>query len=169
LSTKLGLKPKKKNGFLILGLPDAGKTTIWAWTSMVVNEHEMNIDAMGKNVTVFMADIPGNPKLRTQYTQYLPITKGILFLVDSSTFMQNSKDVADNILRKSRFNALESHGDEGSYQNDGFLGVFDRPFLFSHIPNQVGFIETVFQTSVEKPPVIVGTDKLTSWIIDQID
>ncbi|OMJ29343.1 Signal recognition particle receptor subunit beta [Smittium culicis] len=96
---------KKKNGFLILGLPDSGKTTIWAWfryiillptqTSIKINDEEVEIQAMDRNRKAHLIDIPGNPKIRPQFSQYLPICTGILFVIDSSKISENYHSVAE--------------------------------------------------------------------------
>ncbi|PVU94309.1 hypothetical protein BB561_002651 [Smittium simulii] len=81
--------------------------------------------------------------------------------------MQQTRQ-ACNIIRKSHTNSLDNHTEDGSYTNDGFLGVHDLPFDFEHIVHHIGFVETVFQVSLDKSPIILGTDKLTSWVVDQL-
>ncbi|PVU90157.1 hypothetical protein BB559_004751 [Furculomyces boomerangus] len=223
LSFVFGGAGKKKNGILILGLPDSGKTTIWAWfrytlvlptqTSMKVNEEEIPVHLMDKTVNVFLTDIPGNIKLRHQFIQYLPICKGIMFVVDSSKIDENYQEVSEylydvltstqvfeqkipiaiicnkrddeksikgteiklkiedelNHLRSTRTLALDSHDDNGSYKDDIYLGIQDEKFEFLHIPNQVAFIETSFQSSLDKSPVLIGHSELSSWVIDRLE
>ncbi|OMH80970.1 hypothetical protein AX774_g5572, partial [Zancudomyces culisetae] len=52
-------------------------------TSIDVNEADCTINLLGTQKTMFIVDVPGHPKLRFRYKEYLPITAGVIFTIDS--------------------------------------------------------------------------------------
>jgi len=40
-------------------------------------------------------DFPGHYKLRYKYQDFTPITKGVIFVIDSATFTKNERDVSE--------------------------------------------------------------------------
>ncbi|KAJ1675210.1 hypothetical protein EV182_001720 [Spiromyces aspiralis] len=74
-----GTRRPRQNTVMILGPMNSGKTTLWA------------------QVSVHLMDIPGHPKLRGEFDQYTPITKGIIFMVDSSALGSDVQDTAEYV------------------------------------------------------------------------
>ncbi|CAB4385099.1 unnamed protein product [Rhizophagus irregularis] len=98
----------KKDTFLILGLVDSGKTSLFiklrdrkqvqTHTSMKENEGYINLEDNGEPLTkvpIHFVDVPGHEKLRFKFSDFTPITCGIIFLVDSSTCAKNVRSIAE--------------------------------------------------------------------------
>ena len=47
--------------------------------------------------TVRLIDVPGHPRIRDQFQEYLPHSKAIAFVVDSSTISRNGPAVAEYV------------------------------------------------------------------------
>ncbi|SAM04829.1 hypothetical protein [Absidia glauca] len=94
-------KQQKKNTVLLLGITDAGKTSLFTLirygkvtstvTSMKENEGPCTFD----NKTYELVDIPGHERVRYRYTDFLPISRCILFVVDSTTINRQVRPVAE--------------------------------------------------------------------------
>ncbi|CAG8753084.1 24057_t:CDS:2 [Gigaspora margarita] len=98
----------KKDTFLLLGLSDSGKTSLFlklrygslvqTHTSMKENEGHFIINDNGiplvKN-PIHVVDVPGHEKLRFKFSDFIPITRGIIFVIDSSTCAKNSRQIAE--------------------------------------------------------------------------
>ncbi|KAI9096419.1 signal recognition particle receptor beta subunit-domain-containing protein [Phlyctochytrium arcticum] len=100
----------KRDTFLIAGLSEAGKTVLYAklrygksaitHTSMTENEGWFTPEPPSKSPSpktrpVHLVDLPGHEKLRFKYTEYIPITAGIIFLIDSITLSRNVRVTAE--------------------------------------------------------------------------
>ncbi|RIA89417.1 signal recognition particle receptor beta subunit-domain-containing protein [Glomus cerebriforme] len=98
----------RKDTFLILGLADSGKTSFFiklrdgkqvqTHTSMKENEGYINLENNGiplTKVPIHFVDVPGHEKLRFKFSDFIPITRGIIFLVDSSTCVKNVRSIAE--------------------------------------------------------------------------
>ncbi|TPX35867.1 hypothetical protein SmJEL517_g01694 [Synchytrium microbalum] len=98
----------RRDTFLITGLSDAGKTTLYlrlrygrikpTHTSMQENEglfalHTENADKA--NAPIHIVDVPGHEKLRYRFAEFLPIARAIIFVVDSSTITQQVRRSAE--------------------------------------------------------------------------
>ncbi|RHZ77726.1 hypothetical protein Glove_174g165 [Diversispora epigaea] len=98
----------KKDTFLILGQSDSGKTLLYVklrygqftqtHTSMKENEGYIKIEDNGKPLVkepIHIVDVPGHEKLRFKFLDFVPITRGIIFLIDSSTCVRNVRSIAE--------------------------------------------------------------------------
>ncbi|CAG8532322.1 22560_t:CDS:2 [Dentiscutata erythropus] len=100
----------KKDTFLLLGLSDSGKTLLFlklrhgssvnvqTHTSMKENEGQFIINDNGTPLTknpTHVVDVPGHEKLRFKFSDFIPITRGIIFVIDSSTCAKNSRQIAE--------------------------------------------------------------------------
>ncbi|CCM04723.1 uncharacterized protein FIBRA_06911 [Fibroporia radiculosa] len=89
------------NSVLLVGASDAGKTAILSTlvykhtpqthTSMQTNSVMMSVG----NTTIRLIDIPGHPRIRDQFRDFLSDAKGIVFVVDSSTISRIGPAVAE--------------------------------------------------------------------------
>ena len=59
-------------------------------TSMVVNETEIY-----ERHAYRLVDVPGHPRIRAQFSEYINKAKAIVFVVDSSTITRNGPAVAE--------------------------------------------------------------------------
>lgn len=102
-------KKSAKNGILLTGLCDSGKTLIF--TQLIYKKQVLTHTSIKENVGNFVTngndvlkiiDIPGHERLREKFfEEYKNVTRGIVFVVDSSTVQQNIRDAAEylyNIL-----------------------------------------------------------------------
>ncbi|KAI9206724.1 signal recognition particle receptor beta subunit-domain-containing protein [Polychytrium aggregatum] len=94
------------NTVAILGLCDSGKTSLYTYlqygklvatqTSMVENEGPFKLESnKGLEVPLNLVDVPGHEKLRFKYSEFLPITKAVLFVIDSTTVHQQIRPIAE--------------------------------------------------------------------------
>ncbi|KAF8321562.1 P-loop containing nucleoside triphosphate hydrolase protein [Clavulina sp. PMI_390] len=98
-------KVKSGNSILLLGPSDSGKTAIL--TRLTYGQFLPTHTSLQTNQTVFtpegaskpynLADIPGHPRIRAQFTEALDGAKGIVFVVDSSTIARNGATVAEHL------------------------------------------------------------------------
>ncbi|THH13863.1 hypothetical protein EW146_g6401 [Bondarzewia mesenterica] len=89
---------------LFVGPPDAGKTAI---LSTLVYKHTLpthaslqantSLVALSNGKVVSTVDIPGHPRIRNQFTEFLPQAKAVVFVVDASTVSRNSPAVAEHL------------------------------------------------------------------------
>ncbi|XP_074654981.1 signal recognition particle receptor subunit beta-like [Tubulanus polymorphus] len=95
---------RKGSHVVFVGLCDAGKTLIFSklahgrhittHTSMKENLGKYTISE--KNKTVQIVDIPGHERSRQKFVdQYKSLARAIVFVVDSTTFQKEYKDVAE--------------------------------------------------------------------------
>ncbi|KAJ1977406.1 hypothetical protein H4R34_003589 [Dimargaris verticillata] len=92
-----------KDTFAIVGLSGAGKTALFTQiqhgqphcthTSMSANHGSVQLDSQQKPWQV--VDIPGHPRLRPLYQAVLEDAQGLIFMVDSTHFTRQVRDVAD--------------------------------------------------------------------------
>lgn len=96
-------KPSMKKYVLIVGTSNAGKTNIFSQlafkrvlltqTSITPNHHQVSLDNNSKKFDV--ADLPGHDKIRSRFLNlYKRSARAIIFVVDSSNFTKDAKDVA---------------------------------------------------------------------------
>ncbi|KAG8968260.1 hypothetical protein FRC03_008126 [Tulasnella sp. 419] len=96
----------KKSTVLLVGPSDAGKTAIFSslayssarptHTSLQPNVALMPSEDSASNPTTII-DIPGHPRIRSQFTTYLQETKTIVFVVDASNITRNGSMVAEHL------------------------------------------------------------------------
>lgn len=58
-----------------------------------MKENEGTYDASGTHYD--LVDVPGHQRLRYRYTDYLPVTRAIIFVVDSTTLARQVRFVAE--------------------------------------------------------------------------
>ncbi|KAI8899441.1 signal recognition particle receptor beta subunit-domain-containing protein [Globomyces pollinis-pini] len=91
----------KKNKVLLVGLCDAGKTTLfYKWTrhqlldtctSITENIHHF------KQNNIYLVDLPGHEKLQFKLSNHLQSTKSLIFIIDATTFVKQSVKVAESL------------------------------------------------------------------------
>ncbi|RNA31901.1 Signal recognition particle receptor subunit beta [Brachionus plicatilis] len=106
-------KDVKKN-FLLVGASNSGKTRLLC--QLLYKKNLLTqISFNGKKKLVSLIDIPGQDKVRRKFfTLYKKTAKALVFVVDSSTFQKEIKDVAqflyeiltDDLLAKSKMRLL---------------------------------------------------------------
>ncbi|KAI0797536.1 signal recognition particle receptor beta subunit-domain-containing protein [Abortiporus biennis] len=95
----------KGDSLLLVGPSDAGKTailstlvyeqTLQTHTSMQTNVANVAVGDNQKSMRVI--DIPGHPRIRDQFKDYLSDAKAIAFVVDASTISRNGAIVAEHL------------------------------------------------------------------------
>jgi len=95
----------KGSTILLMGASDGGKTAILTslllgevpptHTSMRANASSVAFDDPKKPLRII--DVPGHPRLRGQFEEYLGDTRAIVFVVDASTIARNAFAVADHL------------------------------------------------------------------------
>jgi len=96
--------------FALLGLGNAGKTrmlcelikngrSVETYTSMKENVWQGPLDiAGGGRASICIVDVPGSEKIRRQVLdQHKSLLIGLIFVIDSSTFSKEAKDVAEYV------------------------------------------------------------------------
>ncbi|RDB22139.1 Signal recognition particle receptor subunit beta [Hypsizygus marmoreus] len=93
------------NALLLVGPPDAGKTAILSklvygqalqtHTSLQPNSSVIALPSAKKNIRI--VDIPGHPRIRDQFREYLDDAKVIAFVVDASSVSRNGAVVAEHL------------------------------------------------------------------------
>ncbi|KAI9467957.1 MAG: signal recognition particle receptor subunit beta [Benjaminiella poitrasii] len=105
ISTVIGLsfytKKQNRNSILLLGTSDAGKTAIYRYlkdgkkgptvSSMKENEGQFTIN----NKIFDLVDMPGHDRIRYRYVDFLPITRSIIFVIDSTSVSRQIRSVAE--------------------------------------------------------------------------
>ncbi|TFY57981.1 hypothetical protein EVJ58_g6694 [Rhodofomes roseus] len=91
------------DALLLVGPPDAGKTAIFSslvyrqtlpsHTSMQPNVSSMHL----QDKSLRVVDVPGHPRIRDQFREYMADAQGIAFVVDSSTVSRNGAVVAEHL------------------------------------------------------------------------
>ncbi|KAJ2114610.1 hypothetical protein IW146_002956 [Coemansia sp. RSA 922] len=95
---------KRNNAIVLVGPMGAGKTALWTrlrfpnstsqpetQTSMSVNAAEAHINESN----AYLVDIPGHQKYRLDRDSYLPMARGIIFVVDSTRLSENIRSTAE--------------------------------------------------------------------------
>ncbi|KAF9929414.1 hypothetical protein BGZ75_008331 [Mortierella antarctica] len=94
-----GAKKSSKNTILITGLPFAGKTVIHylinhnraVETVTSIKENEANVVLTEGKSSVHLVDIPGHERLRFKFSEFMPIARAIVFVVDSATVARQTR------------------------------------------------------------------------------
>ncbi|PPQ63273.1 hypothetical protein CVT24_006798 [Panaeolus cyanescens] len=94
----------KGNALLLVGAPDAGKTALLSQlaygkslptqTSMQMNSSSI---VLSPQRSMRVIDIPGHPRLRTQFQEYLSEARVIAFVTDANTISRNGAAVAEHL------------------------------------------------------------------------
>ncbi|KZT71307.1 P-loop containing nucleoside triphosphate hydrolase protein [Daedalea quercina L-15889] len=93
----------KGDALLLVGPSDAGKTTIFS--TLVYKQTLPSHTSMQSNVSFMplqdkhlrVVDVPGHPRIRDQFRDYMADAQGIAFVVDSSTVSRNGAAVAEHL------------------------------------------------------------------------
>ncbi|CAH1170370.1 unnamed protein product [Phaedon cochleariae] len=111
-----------RRGILLTGLCDSGKTLIFS--QLIHNKNVQTHTSIKENIANYISsnngvlkvvDIPGHERLRNKFfDQHKEVTKGIVYVVDSSTLTQDIRDAAeflyniliDPVIQKNRPNLL---------------------------------------------------------------
>ncbi|CAL1527243.1 unnamed protein product [Lymnaea stagnalis] len=99
-----GSGKNKRQGVLLLGIRESGKTLIYlqlayktfkqTYTSMKVNSGEYLVPEKNKKLRII--DLPGHERLRLQLLEeYKNLARGIVYVVDSATLQKDIKEVAE--------------------------------------------------------------------------
>ncbi|KAI8096152.1 signal recognition particle receptor beta subunit-domain-containing protein [Halteromyces radiatus] len=98
-------KQQNKNTVLILGISDVGKSALFflltfgrvtsTITTMTENEGTLVLD----NKKINLVDIPGHERVRHRYTDFVPVTKRIVFMVDSTTIVRQIRPTAEYLYQ----------------------------------------------------------------------
>ncbi|KAK9722108.1 hypothetical protein K7432_002918 [Basidiobolus ranarum] len=108
-ASQLLKKGKKNDAFLLLGLADSGKTSLYCnlrfgkvpstCTSMTENDGYVELkDSSDVPITkapIHVVDVPGHEKLRFKFADYMPITRGVIFVIDSTSVNKFKHAIAD--------------------------------------------------------------------------
>lgn len=109
LVLRLALGGPAGNVVLILGPCDAGKTTLFhqlrdrrtlpTVASMEPNEADVTLksDKAGGARPVRLVDVPGHPRVRGRFEEYVGRARGVVFLVDSVDFLPRKTEVAEQL------------------------------------------------------------------------
>jgi signal recognition particle receptor subunit beta len=67
-------------------------------TVMSLQTNSSVIPLTGSKKAIRIVDVPGHPRIRDQFRDYLPTAKAIAFVVDSSTVSRNGAIVAECVI-----------------------------------------------------------------------
>ncbi|GFN91800.1 signal recognition particle receptor subunit beta-like [Plakobranchus ocellatus] len=107
----------KRQGVLLLGVCDAGKTLIYSqlvnnnykqtYTSVTPNSGEYVVTQKNKKLRVI--DLPGHERLRGQMLdEYKTLARALVFVIDSGTLQKDIKEVAEYLYTVLSDKALSS-------------------------------------------------------------
>ncbi|RUP47900.1 LOW QUALITY PROTEIN: signal recognition particle receptor beta subunit-domain-containing protein [Jimgerdemannia flammicorona] len=138
-----------------MGISDAGKTALFtqlrygkqAKTQTSMKENEARISLLGKDglpltkQPVHLVDLPGHERLRFKFTDYTPIARGVVFVVDSATATRTARPIAEYLydllsnkhVAKNQVPVLIAYGhDYGAAKGKGadVVGSRDVGFFF---------------------------------------
>ncbi|KAI9142239.1 signal recognition particle receptor beta subunit-domain-containing protein [Paraphysoderma sedebokerense] len=134
----IAARPSRPPVILLTGLSDSGKTTLFhslryinkgvnvpkiaTVTSMKENDSIIRLGRQKESTglpsseqksskEIRLVDLPGHPQLRFKLSSYLTQARAVIFLIDSSSFLQSSHAVSDllcSILRHPQVGNLKS-------------------------------------------------------------
>ncbi|KAG0368742.1 hypothetical protein BGZ54_001224 [Gamsiella multidivaricata] len=98
-----GRKRNSKNTILLTGLPFAGKTAIHYMinfdknveTVTSIKENEADVVLTEGKSPIHIVDIPGHERLRFKFSEFMPIARAVVFVVDSSTVARQTRILAE--------------------------------------------------------------------------
>jgi len=144
----------KGNTILLLGLQGSGKTVLFEQlrdgrflntvTSLKENEDTfvLNANTGTKHQTqVHVVDIPGSLRLRPKLFDFVPITKGIVFLIDAVEFDNEVRNVAEFLFALWTSKAINK-------KKIPFLIVCNKMDIFT--AHAKSFVKTQLQKEIEK-------------------
>eukprot|EP00162_Nutomonas_longa_P007733 comp17992_c0_seq1/m.31357 comp17992_c0_seq1/g.31357 ORF comp17992_c0_seq1/g.31357 comp17992_c0_seq1/m.31357 type:complete len:321 (-) comp17992_c0_seq1:57-1019(-) len=99
------------NTILIMGPEASGKTCLWHWlrygkklhsvTSMQPNDETFALHSETSTgvsgCPTHIVDLPGHPRLNALAKDFFPITRGIIYMLDSTTFKDQIRVIADQL------------------------------------------------------------------------
>ncbi|KAI7817796.1 signal recognition particle receptor beta subunit-domain-containing protein [Gamsiella multidivaricata] len=99
----IGRKRNSKNTILLTGLPFAGKTAIHYMinfdknveTVTSIKENEADVVLTEGKSPIHIVDIPGHERLRFKFSEFMPIARAVVFVVDSSTVARQTRILAE--------------------------------------------------------------------------
>ncbi|KAK7467342.1 hypothetical protein VKT23_004399 [Stygiomarasmius scandens] len=93
------------NNLVLVGAPDSGKTALF--TSLVYNQTTPTLTSLQTNSSLVprsgskqpfrIVDIPGHPRIRDQFKEFVPDAKALVFVVDANTISRNASTVAEHL------------------------------------------------------------------------
>ncbi|THU85639.1 hypothetical protein K435DRAFT_685178 [Dendrothele bispora CBS 962.96] len=93
------------NSLVLVGVPDSGKTALF--TSLVYNQTVPTHTSLQTNSSIVprsapkqpfgLIDIPGHPRIREQFKEFVPDAKALVFVVDANTVSRNGSVVAEHL------------------------------------------------------------------------
>ncbi|KAF9931551.1 hypothetical protein FBU30_009936 [Linnemannia zychae] len=98
-----GGKKNSKNTVVLTGLPFAGKTVIHylinydksVETITSIKENEADIVLTEGKPAIHMVDIPGHERLRFKFSEFMPIARAVVFVIDSATVPRQTRLLAE--------------------------------------------------------------------------
>jgi len=104
-------KGGERNTLLLVGIPNAGKTVLFVrlrdglfrgtQTSMKQNDDTFVIHSSLQSKPhkpIHVVDLPGHQRLRSLLKDFLPLARGIVFVVDSVDFEQQIRSIAEYLF-----------------------------------------------------------------------
>ncbi|KAF9151655.1 hypothetical protein BGX21_005570 [Mortierella sp. AD011] len=99
----IGTKRNSKNTILLTGLPFAGKTATYylishnkaVETVTSIKENETDVALIEGQKPIHLVDIPGHERLRFKFSEFMPIARAVMFVVDSSTVSRQTRLLAE--------------------------------------------------------------------------
>ncbi|KAF9993354.1 hypothetical protein BGZ80_002479 [Entomortierella chlamydospora] len=99
----IGTKRNSKNTILLTGLPFAGKTATYylishnkaVETVTSIKENETDVALTEGQKPIHLVDIPGHERLRFKFSEFMPIARAVVFVVDSSTVSRQTRLLAE--------------------------------------------------------------------------
>ncbi|KAF9355459.1 hypothetical protein BGX26_006504 [Mortierella sp. AD094] len=99
----IGTKRNSKNTILLTGLPFAGKTATYylishnkaVETVASIKENETDIALIEGQKPIHLVDIPGHERLRFKFSEFMPIARAVVFIVDSSSVPRQTRLLAE--------------------------------------------------------------------------
>ncbi|KAG2178105.1 hypothetical protein INT43_003358 [Umbelopsis isabellina] len=148
-------KKASNSTYLVLGPTDAGKTALF--TRLRYNKRTPTITSMKENEAILelvnddgtpitkkpiqLIDVPGHERLRFRYTDFLPITRGVIFVVDSTTIGRSARSTAEYL-----YDVLANQ--HTSKSNIPILVACNKTDLFTALPTSK--IQTLLEAEINR-------------------
>jgi signal recognition particle receptor subunit beta len=94
-------RAKRRKEVLLIGLTSSGKTRLFYHLvtkqslSTVTSQQFNEWVILFKNRQLLIRDVPGHPRVRTEAMNALRLSDGVVFVIDSETFLKEISDIAN--------------------------------------------------------------------------